>query len=268
MKMENIIRHEHTFGKVKRTRKFTKYFVTICKNLNSNLKISDEACQAMNLLLIHFVKKITLTSCNVVNVTKKKTLGEQHFETSLKLFFKEDIANMLTENVNYKMNKYLDINFEENNRQQHAGLIFPPCICEKIIRDINNERYILTKHVSVYCSIVVERLSFLILKECNFSNLLICVEDLRNIKSVMIADILKKIKFNFKDDLLYPKKVFEKYIRKNIKEIKISKNVFIILQKEMEEYIDNLLINSYNLCKHASRTRLTKNDIVLYEECL
>jgi histone H3/H4 len=70
------------------------------------------------------------------------------------------------------------------------------------------------------------------------------------------------------DNLIFPKSTFEFITRQIFKEsnivdvnIKISKDVFIILQYYIEQFIVKLLYNSNFLAIHAGRVKLSSIDI-------
>ena len=84
--------------------------------------------------------------------------------------------------------------------------------------------------------------------------------------TVAIRDIKKYQKLS--GNLILPKSSFEKIIRniflqnsENDKNIKISKNVFIIIQYYIEQYIVKLLYNSNFLAIHSNRVKLLPIDI-------
>ena len=65
--------------------------------------------------------------------------------------------------------------------------------------------------------------------------------------------------------LLFPKNPFEKFVRivfKNYRDnVKISKNVFLVLQYVIEQYLVRLLSDANNAAIHANRIKLMPTDI-------
>ena len=85
--------------------------------------------------------------------------------------------------------------------------------------------------------------------------------------TIALKNIKKQQKFS--DSLIVSKSSFEYFVREIFKEnkfdekVKISKNVFIILQHFIEQYITDVLRNANYLAIHASRVKLTPVDIGL-----
>ena len=85
--------------------------------------------------------------------------------------------------------------------------------------------------------------------------------------TVAIKDIKKYQKLS--DTLLFPKSSFEKFVRQIFKDnkieennsLKISKDVFIILQYYIEQFIIKILYNSNFLAIHSGRIKLLSVDI-------
>lgn len=85
--------------------------------------------------------------------------------------------------------------------------------------------------------------------------------------TVAIRNIRKQQKYS--DSLIFTRTSFEQFVRHIFKEnkynedVKISKNVFIVLQYFIEQYITNILKNANFLAIHAGRIKLTPVDIGL-----
>lgn len=88
--------------------------------------------------------------------------------------------------------------------------------------------------------------------------------------TMAIKNIRKQQKIS--NTLILPKTTFEKIIRNSfkkqigdsLKNIKISKEVFVVIQYFIEQYIVKLLNNSNYLSIHAGRVKVIPNDILLY----
>ena len=84
--------------------------------------------------------------------------------------------------------------------------------------------------------------------------------------TVAIRNMKKQQKFS--DSLIFAKLSFEHFVRQIFKEnncidIKLSKDIFIVLQYFIEQYTVNILSNANFLAIHANRVKLTPVDIGL-----
>jgi len=84
--------------------------------------------------------------------------------------------------------------------------------------------------------------------------------------TVAIRNIKKQQKFS--DTLIFAKSSFEQFARQIFKEnssedVKLSKDIFIVLQYFIEQYTVNILRNANFLAIHANRVKLTPVDIGL-----
>lgn len=84
--------------------------------------------------------------------------------------------------------------------------------------------------------------------------------------TVAIRNMKKQQKFS--DSLIFAKSSFEQFVRQIFKEntsedIKLSKDIFIVLQYFIEQYTVNILRNANFLAIHANRVKLTPVDIGL-----
>ena len=83
--------------------------------------------------------------------------------------------------------------------------------------------------------------------------------------TVALRDIKKYQKMS--DCLIFPKGPFEKLTRSIISEYathkKVSKDVFIVLQYYIEQYIVSILQDCVNVCIHAGRVKVMLTDIAL-----
>lgn len=84
--------------------------------------------------------------------------------------------------------------------------------------------------------------------------------------TVAIRNIKKQQKFS--DSLIFAKSSFEQFVRQifkenNCEDVKLSKDIFIVLQHFLEQYTVNILQNANFLAIHANRVKLTPVDIGL-----
>jgi histone H3/H4 len=272
------------------------YIPYITKYTKPNMDLN--AIEQLNSLLYIIILTITSISNKIVFSTKKKTITEEHILASLRLLISGDYFDDIKIKIEEKIQKYNSPTFFENNRQQHAKLVFPPAICEKYMR--KHTLFILTKKSFIYCSIAIELIAYLILSLCFSKEKYITIKTLESlIKEDVIKNLLQKCHFKFlggtivspvnellfegesslitlntikkyqesSDCLIISKTSFNNLIRsvvaKYAKNIKISKNVFIIMQYVIEQKIIDLLTKSNKLAIHSKRVKLFVSDIEL-----
>ena len=259
---------------------------------------------------------------------KKKTISLKEVENSLILV----LSGKLLENSLKEGRKSCDniSNNEKNinsSRQNKAGIIFPPSLVEKFLRDFGSSNIMIGSLSPIFLASVLEYICFEILDlSVNYckenKHIRITIRDLelsvRNdvelnnlfvklnisflgggvlpyIHSSLLNKTKTKIKKKKNDEkenthrfrygtlaiknikkqqklsncLILSKSPFEKLVsnifKKNkIESQKFSKDVFIVLQYFMEQYIVELLRNSNFLSIHANRVKLIPYDILLY----
>lgn len=304
--------------KRKRTKYFDLYINKALKQVSTN-EITSNAKQQLNNLLITISKILTEKSLYLVQISKKKTLSIKEIENAIQILFIGDLKNILIKEGSSSVQKYKDSKNTEKkgfSRQNQVGIIFPPSICEKFLRNFGNSNVMITSESSIYLASVLEYLSAEILDlsssiACSNDRIRITVRDLElairtdyefntffntwQIKFIgggiipflnpAILEKKKSVKKKKKgrlnpgtlvvkeikklqkqgDCLIFAKHPFEQVIRHIFHQykpnVKISKNVFIILQYYLESEMLNLIQKSYNLAVYSGRIKLIASDI-------
>lgn len=308
----------------KKSHYFETFISKVLKQVSENAGITSNAKQQLNSFLCTLAKHISRIAKELTIHGKKKTISEKEISNSIKIVLSGGLLDNSILEGEKSVNIFNNSN-DKGSRQNKAGIIFPPSITEKFLRNFGYSKIMITNTSSIYLSAVLEYLTYEILdlslnycKENKRSR--ITIRDIevtirndeefnkifRKINYVFLGGGVipfihpslltkKKKKFSSKknkkykfrpgtiaikdikkfqklsDTLLFPKSSFEKFTRQLFKEnrlandagsqIKISKEVFIILQYYIEQFIIRILYNSNFLAIHSGRIKVISSDI-------
>ena len=314
--------------KKKKSHMFETYISKVLKQISSSNGITNNAKQQLNSVLCFISKHISLLTYKLTSAGKRKTISLKEVENALNIV----LSGKLLENAlkeghkscgNISNSSAADVNY--SSRQNKAGIIFPPSLAEKFLRDFGSSNIMISNLSPIFLASVLEYICFEILdlsiNNCKENkHVRITIRDLelsvRNdeelnnlfIKSnisflgggvipYIHSSLLKKTKIKKKKNktkehnhrfrygtlaiknirkqqkisncLILSKSPFEKLVRtifwkNNTNNQKFSKDVFVVLQYFIEQYIVKLLRNSNFLSIHAGRVKVIPYDILLY----
>ena len=319
--------------KKKKSHMFETYISKVLKQISTSNGITNNAKQQLNSILCYIIKHISILTIKLTMAAKKKTISLKEIENSLILVLS---GKLLENSLKEGQKSCSNISNNENNninssRQNKAGIIFPPSLVEKFLRDFGSSNVMIGNLSPIFLASVLEYICFEILDlSVNYckenKHIRITIRDLelsvRNdyelnnlfvklnisflgggvlpyIHSSLLNKTKTKIKKkkNEKNDnkennthrfrygtlaiknikkqqklnncLILSKSPFEKLVRNIFKQnkndsTKFSKDVFIVLQYFIEQYIVGLLRNSNFLAIHSGRVKLIPYDILLY----
>jgi histone H2A len=308
----------------KKNHYFETFISKVLKQVSDNAGITSNAKQQLNSFLCTLAKHISRIAKELTIHGKKKTISDKEISNSIKIV----LSGGLLDNSILEGEKSVNIfnsSGDKGSRQNKAGIIFPPSITEKFLRNFGYSKIMITNSSSVYLSAVLEYLTYEILdlslnycKENKRSRITIRDIEVTIRNDEEFSKIFRKINYVFlgggvipfihpsllvkrknkltvktnkkykfrpgtiaikdirkfqklSDILLFPKSSFEKFVRQLFKEnntannmadkIKISKEVFIILQYYVEQFIIKILYNSNFLAIHSGRIKIISTDI-------
>ena len=320
--------------KKKRSRFFETYITKLLKQVSDTNGITTNSKQQLNSAICIISKILSTHIISLTEIAKKKTISEKEVKNALRIVFSGDLAkNAITsgEKAVEKFETNVLGNTKGNSRQEKAGIIFPPAILEKFLRNFGYSNFMLTSQAPVYLAAAIEYLTAEILENSSsYANdnkrVRISIRDLelgvRNDKELNDFFIKNNItflgggvspfihfsllpkknrvkRFNIKKDididsnkkkhrfrpgtvsireirrfqkmsncLTFAKFPFEKLVRQVVAEhntnentMKISKDVFIVLQYFIEQQIVSILHNANFAAIHAGRVKLIPVDI-------
>jgi histone H2A len=312
-------------NKKKRTHFFEIYIIKVLKQVNELSGITANAKQQLNSALCIIAKHISSIVLNLTIISKKKTISDKEISSALKIVLSGELLN----NSIMEGEKAIDNYKKSKNdktltcKQMKAGIIFPPSLVEKFLRNFDYTKIMVSALAPVYFAAVLEYLTYEILDLSNLNckdnkRIRINIRDLEvsirndtelnnlftslNINllgggvipfihsSILNKTVKKPLKHNdpkinrryhsgtvairnikkqqkFSDTLVFAKSSFEQFVRQLFKENnwedKLSKDIFIILQHFIEQYIVKILTNANFLAIHAGRIKVTPVDIGL-----
>ena len=327
--------------KKKKSHMFETYISKVLKQVSPSNGITNNAKQQLNSILCHIMKYITILAVKLTIAGKKKTISLKEVENSLILV----LSGKLLENSIKEGKKSCDRislnNNEKSNihlsRQNKAGIIFPPSLVEKFLREFGSSNILISNLSPIFLASVLEYICFEILdlsvdycKENKHNRITIRDLELSVRNDIELNDLFVKLNISFlgggvlpyihasllknnkvkiknkkktndegkekehnhrfrygtlaiknikkhqkiSNSLIISKSPFEKLVRSIFKKQndannneykhKFSKDIFIVLQYFIEQYLVGLLKNSNFLAIHSGRVKLIPYDILLY----
>jgi len=326
--VENRETDEHGKNKKKRTRYFETYISKLLKTISIDHGITANAKQQLNSAICFIAKIIANTSTHLTIISKKKTMSEKEVCNAIKLILSGTLAtnaNIQAEDSVTKFNTEYD---KSISRRDKAGILFPPSISEKFLRNFGFSKIMVTKNAPIYFAAVLEYLTIDILtnaskmaKENNRVRITIRDLELTIRTDKELCKLFEKCNLNFigggvvphihetllskkprkkrkntnsekepidqtkkhrfrpgtvslreirkfqkvSNCLTFAKFPFERFIRDIINNynngMKISKEVFIVLQYYIEQFLVDFLRDANSAAVHSGRVKLMPSDI-------
>jgi histone H3/H4 len=312
--------------KKKKSRYFETYISKVLKQVSSSNGITSNAKQQLNSVICIVAKEISKTVIHLTEIAKKKTMSHKEVENAVKLLFSGELSsNSILEGIK-SVDKFSTENSKGSSRQGKAGIIFPPSVSEKFLRNFGYSKVMVTSSAPIFLAATLEYLTAEILElSAKYSNehkrVRITIRDLqlsigndtelsnlfdklnisflgggvipfihqvlitkklrkkRKMTDVSPSDVKKPHRFRpgtvalreikkyqkTSNCLIFAKFPFERFVRNIVNvhnpNMKISKDVFIILQYFIEQYTVNILKDANNAAIHAGRVKLMHIDI-------
>ena len=315
--------------KKKKTRFFETYISKVLKQVAADNGITANSKQQLNSAICAIARKISVTATHLTQVSKKKTLSEKEVSNAVKIIIPGEISvNAIAEGDQSVAKFTVEDETKNTSRQDKAGIIFPPSITEKFLRNFGFAKLMITKNAPVYLAAVLEyvvqdilQLSADMARENKRVRITIRDLELSVRTDSELAILFRRCKINFigggvvpaihssllikkprkkkrgnrpdgntpavkkphrfrpgtvaireikkfqkiSNCLIFAKHPFERYTRGIIAQhqptMKISKDVFAILQYHIEQYIVNILRDANDAAIHCGRVKLMPTDV-------
>lgn len=311
--------------KKKKNRYFETYISKVLKSITNDNGITINAKQQLNSALCLISKYLALKSRELVFVSKKKTMSVKQISNAVKLTLSETFADSVIRHAERAVDQFTTIIDKHSSRQDKAGILFPPSVCEKFLRDFDLSRIMITKSSPVYFASVLEFITTHLLIYATKiaqenSHVRITIRDLEmavrtnkelcslfntckisfigggvvpQIHESLLNKKPRKKKLPVKQEveikknhrfrpgticlreikkfqktsncLTFAKCPFERFIRgivsKYNNNMKISKDVFIVLQYYIEQFLVDFLRDANSAAIHSGRVKLMSSDI-------
>ena len=310
--------------KKKKSRFFETYISKVLKQVARNNGITSNSKQQLNSALCIVARAISLMSVRLTEIAKKKTISDKEVANSVRIIFSGDLASNSIREGTKAVEKFITESSNGCSRQGKAGIIFPPSITEKFLRNFGYSKVMVTSTAHILLAAVLEYLVTEILllaskSSVNNKRIRITIRDLQLSvgEDYELSDLFEKLNMSFlgggvipyihkclvtkkqrkkkkhiesqwvkkphrfrpgtvalreikkfqkmSNCLTFAKFPFSRFVRrivnKNNDGMKISKDVFIILQYYIEQYVVSILRDANSAAIHTGRVKLMLSDI-------
>jgi len=326
---EEETKEEHKNNKKKKTRYFETYISKVLKNITPENGITANAKQQLNSAVCIFAKIVSDKVSHLTTIAKKKTMSVKEVENATNLLLTGKLLSGTIAHGAESIEKFESGETKHSSRQDKAGILFPPSIAEKFLRNFGLSKIMVTKTTPVYFASVLEYFVIQILvnasriaKENNRVRLTIRDLELAVRTDLDLSILFGRCKLSFvgggvlpqihesllnkkprkkrkntkvlensssdvkkghrfrpgtvslreirkfqkvSNCLTFAKFPFERLVRgivnKYKSDMKISKEVFIIIQYYIEQFVVDLLRDSNSAAIHSGRVKLMSVDI-------
>lgn len=312
-------------GKKKKIRYFETYISKILKTITDDNGITVNAKQQLNSAVCLIAKYLATKSRELVFLSKKKTMSVKQIGNAVKLTLSDSLAKSAIENADKAVEKFTEDTDKYGSRQDKAGIIFPPSISEKFLRNFDFSNIMITKSSPIYFASILEFITTQILvyatkiaQENNHVRVTIRDLEMAVRTNKELSTVFHSCKINFigggvmpdihesllnkkprkkkivkqeqqdvkkghrfrpgtislreikkfqktSNCLTFAKYPFERFIRSIISryngDMKICKDVFIVLQYYIEQYLVDFLRDANSAAIHSGRVKLMANDL-------
>ena len=136
--------------KKKKSRYFETYISKVLKQVSSSNGITSNAKQQLNSVICMVAKEISKTVIHLTEIAKKKTISHKEVENAIKLLFSGELSNnSILEGVK-SVDKFSTENSKGSSRQGKAGIIFPPSVSEKFLRNFGYSKVMVTSSAPIF----------------------------------------------------------------------------------------------------------------------
>jgi histone H2A len=247
--------------KKKKSHMFETYISKVLKEIAPTNGITNNAKQQLNSALCHIAKHISSITLKLTVTGRKKTVSKREIENALKVV----LSGKLLENAMKEGNKSCDkiLNAGDSNvnssRQSKAGIIFPPALTEKFLRNFGLSNVMLSSTSPIYLASVLEYIAYEILDlsihSCKENkHIRITIRDLEiSVRSdVELNDLFTKMNLSFIGGGVLP------YIHSSLlKKVKKKKNNNVTKENQHRFRYGTLAI------KNIKKQQKVSNNLVL-----
>lgn len=165
----NIQNPEESVQKVKANKKHTRFFDSYInrtlKNISEN-EITNNARQQLNSILIHFARTCSELAFQFTEITKKKTISVKEIQGAIEIMLVGELKNLSINEGNAAVANYesqvkpkegeVKIGKKTKSRQTRAGIIFPPSVIERFLRNFGYNKVMVTSSAPIYLAAIME----------------------------------------------------------------------------------------------------------------
>lgn len=142
--------------KRKQSRFFETYISKVLKSISSESGITSNAKQQLNSAICVISQKTARFVSDLTAISEKKTISVEEVRNTAKFLFSGSLRDRILQRAEEAINTFENAVPKHCARQNKAGIVFPPSITEKFLREHN---YMLTKTVPIYFATVLEEIT-------------------------------------------------------------------------------------------------------------
>ena len=313
--------------KKKKSRFFETYISKVLKSISVEGGITANAKQQLNSAICVIARTISELAGHLTFIAKKKTVSTKEILNAVRLLFPSSLTESSIKLASESIQKFSsdEENGKHSSRQDKAGILFPPAITEKFLRNFGFSRVMITKTTPIYFASILEYVvSYILTRSVYLSkvdnHVRITIRDLemairtdkdlttlfstcklsfigggvlpqihesllnkkarkKKLNSNQLPIEVKKHRFRpgtvalreirklqkTSDCLTFAKFPFERFVRDIVNThnngMKISKEVFIVIQYYIEQFIVDFLRDANAVAIHSNRVKLMPIDL-------
>jgi histone H3 len=156
-------------GKKKRTRFYEIYISKLLKQVAGDNGITANSKQQLNSILCSITRIISVKVNELTEMAKKRTMSEKEVNNAIRILFLGDLAKGMIVMCNQAVENYHeDESSKGATRQERAGIIFPPSVAEKYLRNFGYSKTMVSNTAPVALATAMEYLAGEILEDAAF----------------------------------------------------------------------------------------------------
>ena len=145
-------------AKKKRFRFFDTYIGNLLKEINSEKGITANTRQQLNSVLKYVTEILANKSRDITIKTSKRTVSDAEVLTATRLSFEGEFLEDMETKIKDSLDKYSDSE-KTGSKQNRAGLVFPPSVVEKYLRNFGTSKLMVTQRAPVALAVVVQNIA-------------------------------------------------------------------------------------------------------------
>ena len=155
-------------GKKKRTRFYEIYLTKLLKQVSGENGITSNSKQQLNSILCSITRLVSTKVNELTEMARKKTMSEKEVVSALTILFPGDLGKGMTTMCDQSVENYRDDDASKGiARQERAGIIFPPSVTEKYLRNFGYSKTMVSNTAPVALAAAMEYLAGEILENAS-----------------------------------------------------------------------------------------------------
>ena len=155
-------------GKKKRTRFYEIYLTKLLKQVSGENGITSNSKQQLNSILCAITRLVSARVNELTEMARKKTMSEKEVVNALHVLFPGDLGKGMATMCDQAVENYRNDDATKGvTRQERAGIIFPPSVTEKYLRNFGYSKTMVSNTAPVALAAAMEYLAGEILENAS-----------------------------------------------------------------------------------------------------